>query len=191
MLWDQVRSYSFPVTNGTRQGSIFSPKGGFGSYIDPLLQQLRSSGFGCRIGLHWYGAFAYADDVILLSPTITGLQKMVDICQNHSQEYDLMFSSDPDPAKSKTICIAFNCPDKESLANINLDGNGLPWKSFAKHIGNILHEDGTMDKDVQTKRAAFIDRCQNLNNEFEALPSECQVTMLRIYNSHFTGSCLW
>ena len=105
-----------------------------------------------------------------MSPTITGLQEMANICQVHAKENDLLFSSDPDPEKSKTMCIAFNCPNKESIASITLDDNKLPWKTFAKHIGNILHENGTMDKDIQTKRAKFIDVCQNLNTEFDTLP---------------------
>ena len=33
--------------------------------------------------------------------------------------------------------------------------------------------------------------CHDLNNQFETLPSECQIKLLRIFNSHFTGSCLW
>ena len=188
--WDQVRSYSFHVTNGTRQGTIFSHKGGFGCYLDPLLQLLRESGYGCRIGLHWFGALAYADNIILLSPTINGLQEMVKVCEVHAQETDLMFSSDPDPVKSKTMCIAFNCPNKENLESITLDVNSLPWKSFAKHIGNILHENGTMEKDMQTKRARFIDVCQNLNTEFDSLPVECQMKILRIHISldHVCGT---
>ena len=59
--WDHTRSLS--VINGTRQGSVFSPKGGFACYLDPLLDRLRNSGYGCRIGSHWYGALAYADAV--------------------------------------------------------------------------------------------------------------------------------
>ena len=35
--WQDTRSYSFGATNGTRQGAIFSPKGGFCTYLDPLL----------------------------------------------------------------------------------------------------------------------------------------------------------
>ena len=34
--WQSSRSYSFGVTNGTRQGSIFSPRGGFNTYLDPM-----------------------------------------------------------------------------------------------------------------------------------------------------------
>ena len=38
--WNQVRSYSFDVTNGTRQGGVFSPRGGFNTYLDVLIQDL-------------------------------------------------------------------------------------------------------------------------------------------------------
>ena len=48
-----------------------------------------------------------------------------------------------------------------------------------------------MEKDIEIKRAIFIDNCQNLNNEFETLSPSCQLRLFRIYNTHFTGSCLW
>ena len=116
---------------------------------------------------------------------------MVKICEKHAIDNDLKFSSDPNPEKSKTLCVAFNCLNRESLPSIYLDGNPLPWKKQAKHIGNILHENGTMEKDVEVKRARFIEACHELNNQFEHLPSECQLKLMNIYNSHFTGSCLW
>ena len=115
--WQGTRSYSFSVKNGTRQGSVFSPKGGFGCYLDPLLQELRNSGLGCTLGLHWFGALAYADDLLLLSTSVQGLQEMVTICQNHAEQNDLLFSTDPDPEKSKTKCIAFGCKEKDAFCN--------------------------------------------------------------------------
>ena len=69
-------------------------KGWFSAYLDPLLGLLRKSGNGCRIGLHFYGALAYCDDVILLATSVDGLQKMVNICETHAEEYDLVFSTD-------------------------------------------------------------------------------------------------
>ena len=92
---------------------------------------------------------------------------MVKICEEHAAANDLMFSSDPDPTKSKTLCIAFNCPNKEQLASIHLNGNALPWKITAKHIRNTLHENGTMKKNIEMKRDKFIDVCHNLTNQFD------------------------
>ena len=137
--WQQTHSYSFSVTNGTRQGGVFSPKGGFATYLDPLLANLRSSGYGCRIAGHWFGGLALADDVMLLSPSVQGLQKLVSICEKHAQETDLVFSTDKvNPEKSKTMCIAFQCKNKEQLGSIKLNGDPLPWKDKVNHLGFSL-----------------------------------------------------
>ena len=87
------------------------------------------------------------------------------------------------PNQRHYICVACNCPDRGQLASINLNGNALPWKMTAKHIGNMLHENGLMEKDIEVKRAKFIDVCHDLNNEFETLPFECQIKMLKLFNS--------
>ena len=42
-------------------------------YIDKLLNRLRQSKLGCYVGDIFKGAFAYADYVALLAPTIMAL----------------------------------------------------------------------------------------------------------------------
>ena len=70
-----------------------------------------------------------ADDVILLSPSVQGLQKLVLICESHAKDTDLVFSTDKvNPEKSKTMCIAFMLKDEEGLGTIRLNGDPLPWK---------------------------------------------------------------
>ena len=189
--WGQARSYSFDVTNGTRQGSVFSPHGGFATYIDPLIRSLRFSGQGCSINEFWYGCFFYADDGILLATSIEGLQRMVSICESHANDNDLCFSTDPVPEKSKTKCIAFPQGYKDGMPAIILNGHDLPWVERAVHIGNTLHSSALMDQDLREKRAIFIDKCMNLNQEFHSYPPEIRLKMCRIYNTHFTGSPLW
>ena len=107
-----------------------------------MLESLRESGFGCTIGKHFFGILAYADDVLILAPSVQGLQKLVELCQEHPRNNNLLFSTDPDPGKSKTMCMAFFNDDKDMLATIKLNGDVLPWVVQAKHIGNILHESG-------------------------------------------------
>ena len=189
--WGQSRSYSFEVTNGTRQGSVFSPHGGFATYIDPLIYSLRTSGHGCTINGHWYGGFFYADDGLLMTTSIEGLQRMVSICQEHAAANDLMFSTDPIPSKSKTKCMAFPHGASNDLRCVKLNGHNLPWVDRAVHIGNTLHVSGKMNQDLREKRAMFIDRCMELNQEFFTYPPEIKVKMCNIYNTHFTGSPLW
>ena len=189
--WQQTRSYSFKVTNGTRQGGVFSPRGGFATYLDPLLEQLRGSGYGCSIAGHWYGGLALADDVILLSPSVQGLQSLVNLCAQHADETDLVFSTDPDPSKSKTMCIAFGCKDKDRLSKVKLNGDPLPWKDKVNHLGVTLASNCTTSNDVLQKRASFIQTCYNLNQEFSFATEEVRLKMLRLYNTALYGSNTW
>ena len=117
---------------------VFSPHEGFSTYLDPLIYSLRNSGHGCRINERWYGAFFYADDGLLLTTSIEGLQKMVSICETHAIANDLMFSTDPIPSKSKTKCMAFLHGAGNGLRCAPLNGHSLPWVDRAVHISNTL-----------------------------------------------------
>ena len=86
--------------------------------MDLLMDELRSSGYGCMFAGHWLGGLALADDVILLSPSVQGLQNMVNICADYAKRSDLLFSTDPNPEKSKTLCIAFGYKDPTNLAKV-------------------------------------------------------------------------
>ena len=140
------------MTNGSRQGAVFSPRGGFATYLDPMLDMLRNSGHGIKIGAFWYGALAFADNVILLSTTISDLQAMVDICAKHASDNDLVFSTHVDPTKSKTMYIAFKPKiHRTQLPPVFLNGDALPWKESVNHLGATLHEDASMDHDINQK----------------------------------------
>ena len=39
-----------------------------------LLQKLKESGIGCHLGRPFAGAFGYADDLALVSPSLSGLR---------------------------------------------------------------------------------------------------------------------
>ena len=78
--WNNKKSSVFSIQNGVRQGAIMSPCL-FCLYLDTLLERLRNSGIGYQIGGIYFGALAYADEIILMSPSRRGLQLMLDICQ--------------------------------------------------------------------------------------------------------------
>ena len=77
------------------------------------------------------------------------------------------------------------------LAPIKLNGDDLPWVSKAKHIGNILHEDGSTEHDIKVKKGIFIQTAMDLNQEFFSLPPNLKLKLCELYNSHFSGSSFW
>ena len=96
--WGSKYSHRFSVSNGVRQGAVSSAIL-FAVYIDNLLDILRNSGFGCHIHGVFLGAIVFADDIILLSGSRSGLQTMVDICHDFAAGKNLKFGTNTDPEK--------------------------------------------------------------------------------------------
>jgi hypothetical protein len=76
--WNSVYSDEFKVVSGVRQGGILSPIL-FNVYVDDMIVNLRCNGDGYHVGSCFIGCVMYPDDLLLLSPSILGLQKMLDI----------------------------------------------------------------------------------------------------------------
>ena len=77
--WNGVFSYPFSVYCGVRQGGVLSPLL-FNIYVDDLIHQLEASNYGCCVFGQFFGCIMYADDLFLLSASVTGIQQMLHIC---------------------------------------------------------------------------------------------------------------
>ena len=73
--WGEVRSGTFLIVNGTRQGSVLSPAL-FAVYMDEIFRELRNLGVGCYIGDIFIRTRGYADDLLLLAPSRTAIKMM-------------------------------------------------------------------------------------------------------------------
>jgi len=58
-----------------------------------LIQLLKSSGLGCRYNDNYVGCLCYADDIILISHSVTVMQKMLDLCDKFSVDLDVRFNT--------------------------------------------------------------------------------------------------
>ena len=58
------------------------------------------------------GATCYADDLLLLSPTRSGMEAMLAVCERYAADHNITFSVDANPAKSKTKML-YVCGDMD------------------------------------------------------------------------------
>ena len=112
--WNGKLGTAFPVLCGVRQGGILSPFL-FAIYVDDLISSLRQCGYGVHIGNLFVGCVVYADDIVLLSVTCFGLQKLMDVCESYSGPRDIKFN----PAKSQVVRFGFG---NNQFCDIYLNG---------------------------------------------------------------------
>jgi hypothetical protein len=95
--WGNCFSYFFPLKAGVRQGGVLSPIL-FSIYMDSLIDKISSCKYGCYISCINCSIIMYADDIVLLAPTVTGLQMLLLACENELNSLDMILNT-------KKICL--------------------------------------------------------------------------------------
>jgi hypothetical protein len=186
--WNSAESNPFTVCNGVRQGAVLSPFL-FNIYVDELIHNLSEDGAGCWIGNAYYGVLVYADDILLLAPSLTSLQCMIKTCEHFGSTVGLNFNS------KKTVCINFHrnghCPAHNFSPEVYLNGKALKWCNEVKHLGHILTCCMSSNADIIAKKSSFISCVNNIQAEFAFAHPSTKMKLLNIYGTSFYGSNLW
>ena len=61
-------------------------------YIDGLFYELKRAGVGCDINGEYAGAFGYADDIVLLSPSLCALKHSITLCEDYAKRFKILLN---------------------------------------------------------------------------------------------------
>jgi len=119
----------FKLQIGIRQGGILSPNF-FALYIDGVVKKIYEQKIGCYMRYLCVNILLYADDILILAPTVECLQKLVLICEKELNELGMTIND------KKTVCLRVG-PDYQAVcANIvTTDGKKLEWVSQVRYLG--------------------------------------------------------
>jgi hypothetical protein len=131
--WNECVSGYFKVGSGVRQGSPLSPAL-FNVFVNVFITCTKDTGQGCYMNRAWLGCIMYADDIILLSASLRGLQESLLCCTNVTKDLRLKFNCD------KSCCIAFGPQARSQLQQLCLGSGLLQWCTNVKYLGiNFCH----------------------------------------------------
>ena len=183
--WNDILSDKFHVTNGVRQGGVLSPLF-FSIYIDDLLEKLKRNGIGCHIGHHFAGVFGYADDIILLCPSLAGLMDMIKICEDYAIEHDILFNG----KKSKYLVFGKDNNYKYNHT-ITVNNEVVERCEEADHLGHPLHTgkplEALAEKGLNSLNSMFYSFMSRFRDCFPTTRNK----LFHQYCSSMYGSQLW
>ena len=155
--------------------------------MDDLLAELEIAGIGCKVYYRWFGAVAYCDDIILLCPTISGLNSMLKICHSWSQLNHIEFNTN----KSFVICFT---EDKRKLwpcdspIPVYLNGSLIPTCQTLAHLGHILSEDLSDSHELEKIAKSFNRQFNAFFSRFSSLKNmELQKQLYNTFCTSFYG----
>ena len=162
--WHRVKSNYFTSENGAKQGGVLSPIL-FCVYIDELLCRINDSGVGCHSGHMCFAGSGYADDVVIMVPSVRALQELLYISESFAIEYNVLFNA------SQTMCMKIGSNFREPRVDVTLHGTAVVWNDKVKHLGNILTHDLSDSADVTLKTGIFISQVNRLIVKFHKVSS--------------------
>ena len=142
--WNNYFSDSFLVLNGVRQGGIVSPYL-FSLYIDDLTSNLNTIKSGCYVGNYCLNHIMFADDICLFSPSLVGLQDLLNACYNYAQSHKMLFNCN----KSFGMLFAPKNFNLSSSPKLLMDNSEISFVQSVKYLGLHISSDLTDDIDIQ------------------------------------------
>jgi retron-type reverse transcriptase len=127
--WGGQISKFFKLRAGVRQGGVLSPFL-FAIFLDGVVDKIKAVKMGCYNSTVCISIFLYADDILLLAPTVTGLQAILTACENELDNIDMRVNV------KKSMCIRFGKHFNTKCANIiSTHGGPLEWVSSCRYLG--------------------------------------------------------
>ena len=184
--WGNQTSAYFNATNGVRQGSVLSPIL-FNLYMDGLSKNLINSNTGCHINDVCCNHILYADDLCLIAPSVKSLQKLINICESHSNDFDILFNT----KKSVCMYVPSRTCKLNSVPPVYLNGVHLQYVNEVKYLGHLFCCSLKDDRDIQQQTRALYARANSLIRNFINCSLQCKILLFKSFCTCIFGCNLW
>ena len=130
---------------------------------------------------------SYADDMVLLGPTVGSIREMLRVCENYAATHGLVYNV------KKSEYMIFKAAGKapDYVPSFTLNGLSIRRVNSFKYLGHILTDDLKDNVDIERERRALAVRGNMLARRFYRCTNQVKITLFKAYcQGMYTGS-LW
>ena len=145
VAWGNAFSSPFQTGCGIRQGSVLSALL-FAVYVDDLSAKYLDNEVGCSIGDKRINHILYADDLILVSPSVKALQKQIDICITYFDKHHLSVNEE----KTKVMVVKPKRYISYGDPELHINETTLEVVNSMKYLGMTINNDLSDDDHISS-----------------------------------------
>ena len=172
VTWGSVMSHFYELKAGVRQGGVISPIL-FGIYIDVLVLLVKEANIGCKIGACCAGIFLYADDIILLAPSVQALQSLISICESELNSLCMAVNA------KKSACLRFGPRCKNVCDNVMVSSLAINWITSVRYPGVYLESSFTFKCTFVTNKRKFYQAFNSIFGQIGRTASEVVFALIK------------
>ena len=147
--------------------------------MDELSENLNERKIGCIINDEVLNHLIYADDIIIFCPSLSGLQSLLNICENYINSVKLSLNV------GKTKCIMFSKSRhyRPPTASVKINGMCIEYVSEYKYLGYVVTHNNS---DIRHTEGLYRGICVRANAIFRNFYN-CSVEVKQLlFKSFFT-----
>ena len=139
--WRGCYSPTFKLSVGIRQGSVLAPIL-FSVYVNDILRD--------TAGLRYGEIIMYADDILIIVRSVSGLQYVLNIIETELSRLDLRLNG------AKSECLRIGARYNSPLPSIVIsDGSVLRWVSCLRYLGSYFLSGRRFECSLDVSKRAF------------------------------------
>ncbi len=184
--WGSSLSNAFKSSNGTRQGGVLSPYL-FNVYVDDLSVRLNSLNVGCYISNTCVNHLMYADDSVLIAPSISILQHMILECQEYAETCDILFNV----KKTVYMCVKSRNIYMPKVPSLFLNDQLVDLVDSHKYLGVTMTSDRQDHMDISRSIRTLYIRGNSLISNFKHCSDDVKVQLFKSYCTSIYCCHLW
>ena len=130
---------------------------------------------------------SYADDMVLMSPSVKGLQLLLNICGSYALNHDIIYSTD------KSYCMI--CWPKHILykfiPRFYLQDDLLEFVTVYKYLGVLINNRMSDDDELRARMRGIYSTGNMVIRKFGKCSLNCKILMFKTFLSQLYACSLW